>query len=62
METMLSAASDSHKQRLILGTRLSEVLGRLSMPCKGDDVAALDREYKELLKEIRRLAHWERHT
>lgn len=43
---------DSQKHRLILETKLSEVLSRLSMPGKGDDIVQLDLEYKRLLTEI----------
>lgn len=48
-------AFDSQKQRLVLETRLSEVLSRLSVPGKGDDIAALDAEYKRLIAEISRM-------
>lgn len=46
---------DRQKQRLLLETRLSEVVSRLSMPGKGDDVEQLDMEYKRILAEIREL-------
>jgi macrolide transport system ATP-binding/permease protein len=48
-------AADSQKQKLLLETRLSEVLGRLSMPGKGDNIELLDMEYKKILAEIRKL-------
>lgn len=54
-EARPSAVEDSYKQRLILETRLSEVLSKLSMPGKGDDIQALDLAYKDLLKKIRKL-------
>ena len=52
---MTNDVLDKQKQRLILETKLSEILSRLSMPGKGDDVAQLDMEYKKLLEEIKRL-------
>ncbi len=39
----------------ILQNRLSEVVGRLSMPSKKDDVVALDEEYNELLLKLKEL-------
>ncbi|WP_346866873.1 hypothetical protein [Clostridium sp. UBA1353] len=39
----------------ILQNRLSEVIGRLSMPSKKDDVVALDEEYNELLGKLKTL-------
>lgn len=48
-------AHDSQKQMLILERRLSEIISRLSMPGKGDDIAALDAEYKQLIAELNRL-------
>jgi macrolide transport system ATP-binding/permease protein len=43
------------KQILILQNRLSEVIGKLSMPSPKDDVEALDREYYEILGQIKEL-------
>ncbi|NLY43138.1 MAG: ABC-F type ribosomal protection protein [Clostridiaceae bacterium] len=43
------------KQIIILNNRLSEVIGRLSVPSKHDDREALDREYHEILNELRKL-------
>jgi len=43
------------KQTIILDNRLSEVLGRLSIPSKNDDIEALDKEYCEILDELKRL-------
>ncbi|SET82160.1 macrolide transport system ATP-binding/permease protein [Natronincola peptidivorans] len=43
------------KKIFILKNRLSEVIGRLSIPSKKDDVAALDKEYHEILGELDRL-------
>lgn len=53
--TASAAAVDRQKQKLLLDTRLSEVLSRLSMPGKGDDIELLDMEYKKILAEIRQL-------
>ncbi|WP_346879161.1 ribosomal protection-like ABC-F family protein [Clostridium sp. UBA7791] len=39
----------------ILQNRLSEVVGRLSMPSKKDDVVELDEEYNELLGKLKTL-------
>ncbi len=41
------------KQIFILQNRLSELIGRLSMPSKKDDVAALDKEYQEVLTKLK---------
>jgi len=46
---------NSQKQKLLLDTRLSEIISRLSMPGKGDDMESLNMEYKKLLAEIRQL-------
>ncbi|GAA0779004.1 hypothetical protein GCM10008908_36840 [Clostridium subterminale] len=51
---------DNNKEEIeneifILQNRLSEVIGRLSMPSKKDDVVALDEEYNELLAELKNL-------
>ena len=43
------------KQILILENRLSEVLGKLSMPSKKDDIVVLDQEYYAILKELKRM-------
>jgi macrolide transport system ATP-binding/permease protein len=52
---MTNEGFDYQKQRLLLDTRLSEVLSRLSMPGKGDNIEELDMEYKRILDEIRQL-------
>lgn len=39
----------------LLEYRLTEIVGKLSMPSKYDDVEALDKEYNRILKEIRDL-------
>jgi macrolide transport system ATP-binding/permease protein len=54
-EVKLSKAEERYKMKLVLETRLSEVLGRLSMPGKEDDIQALDLEYKDLLKKIKEI-------
>lgn len=51
---------DNYKEEIenevfILQNRLSEVVGRLSMPSKNDDVIALDKEYNELLLKLKEL-------
>ncbi|MEW9096443.1 MAG: ribosomal protection-like ABC-F family protein [Clostridiaceae bacterium] len=43
------------KQIFILQNRLSEIIGRLSMPSKKDDIIALDKEYYEVLDELKKL-------
>lgn len=50
-----SKDTDKEKQKLLLDTRLSEVISRLSMPGKGDNMEQLDMEYKRILAEKRRL-------
>lgn len=42
------------RQIIILKNRLSEVIGRLSMPSKHDDIEALDKEYHEILGELKK--------
>lgn len=39
---------------LHLENRLSDVISRLCIPAPGDDIPALDREYKEILEELKR--------
>lgn len=43
------------KQIFVLQNRLSEVLGRLSVPSKKDNVPALDQEYYSILAELKKL-------
>lgn len=43
------------QQALVLRNRLSEVIGRLSLPLKKEDKEALDRRYQEILAELKRL-------
>ncbi|NLM36136.1 MAG: ABC-F type ribosomal protection protein [Clostridiales bacterium] len=40
---------------MVLKNRMAEILGRLSMPSKKDDVEALDLEYKEILAKLKAL-------
>jgi len=40
---------------LLLETRLTEVISRISMPSKKDDPELLEAEYREILGQIRRL-------
>lgn len=40
------------ERKAILEYRLSEILGKLSMPSKDDDVEVLDKEYNDILKEL----------
>jgi macrolide transport system ATP-binding/permease protein len=46
---------DVKKRIAVLENRLSEIIGRLSMPSKKDDPEALDEEYHEVLGELKRL-------
>lgn len=43
------------EQIIVLKNRLSEVIGRLSAPSKNDDIEELDREYKKILEELKKL-------
>ncbi len=43
------------EQRILLEHRLSEIIGRLATPSKGDDIEALDREYKRILLQLKEL-------
>ena len=46
---------DAEKQILILQNRLSEIVGRLSMPSKQDNLEELDHEYHEIMGELKKL-------
>ncbi|GAA0716878.1 ABC-F type ribosomal protection protein [Clostridium malenominatum] len=46
---------ETEKQIFILQNRLSEIIGRLSMPSKKDDIIALDKEYYEVLAKVKKL-------
>lgn len=41
------------EEKLILETRLTELISRISMPSPKDDVVKLDQEYQEVLKKLR---------
>ncbi|MFZ7132473.1 MAG: ribosomal protection-like ABC-F family protein [Eubacteriales bacterium] len=43
------------KRLMVLENQLIKILGKISMPSKNDDVEALDREYNEILKQIRKI-------
>lgn len=52
----VSAKQDNKSaDRMILQHRMTEILGKLSMPSKHDDIEALDKEYRQILKELRQL-------
>lgn len=46
---------DIEKRIFILQHRLSEIIGRLSIPSKKDDLQALNQEYHEVIGELKRL-------
>lgn len=46
---------EKEKRILILQNKISNLIGRLSIPGKNDDVEQLDREYKETLAELKEL-------
>lgn len=48
-------AEEIQQQIIILKNRLSEVIGRLSLPSKQDDILALDEEYYKVLGELENL-------
>jgi macrolide transport system ATP-binding/permease protein len=55
-----NAHSNINKEKIenkifILQNRLSEVVGKLSMPSKKDDVSALDKEYHYIIAELKKL-------
>ena len=50
-----SNEAEKNRKKLLLDTRLSEIISRLSMPGKSDDVEQLDMEYRRILAEIKRL-------
>lgn len=49
------AKEEIEKEIFILQNRLSEVIGRISMPAKKDNVEELDKEYYAILTEVKRL-------
>lgn len=46
---------DLQSKRMILENRLSDIIGRLSIPSKNDDLKELDTEYKNILQELKDL-------
>jgi len=54
-QTLRNGTEDKEKQIFVLQHRLAEVIGRLSMPSKQDDPEAFDKEYQEILSEMKRL-------
>jgi macrolide transport system ATP-binding/permease protein len=50
-----SISFEKQKQKLLLDTKLSEVISKLSSPGKDEDIELLDKEYKRILSEIRQL-------
>ncbi|MFS8542166.1 MAG: ATP-binding cassette domain-containing protein, partial [Tissierellales bacterium] len=53
IESQNESLKEIQERKAILEYRLSEILGKLSMPSKDDDIEALDREYNEILKELK---------
>lgn len=43
------------EEKFILENKLSEIIGKLSMPSKKDDIEELDKEYKQILKRIKEI-------
>lgn len=41
--------------KIVLKNRLSEIIGRLSMPSKNDEIKKLDMEYKIILKKLKEI-------
>jgi macrolide transport system ATP-binding/permease protein len=52
-QTESSEVENIKNQRLVIENKISEILGRLSMPTKKDDVKLLDLQYKGLIKELK---------
>lgn len=50
----LNKNKDIQEQIIVLKNRLTEVLGRLSMPSKKDNVEALDKEYYLILEKLKK--------
>ncbi|MFL0249569.1 ribosomal protection-like ABC-F family protein [Clostridium neuense] len=44
---------DAKNEKMILENKLSEIIGRLSMPGKNDNIEELDAEYKRILQRLR---------
>lgn len=54
-KTFAPNKEEIQKQVIVLKNRLSEVIGRLSMPARDDDIEALDKEYNEILEKLKKL-------
>ncbi len=54
-QTLDNDLGDIERQIFILQNRLSEIIGRLSVPSKKDDLRALDKKYHEVLGKLKRL-------
>lgn len=53
----LDTDSEKIKERIfVLKHRLTQIVGRISMPSKNEDIEALDKEYQEILNELKRLS------
>ncbi|WP_166512776.1 ribosomal protection-like ABC-F family protein [Desulfallas thermosapovorans] len=50
-----NSLEDIKKQIFVLQNRLSEIIGKLSMPSKNNNLQALDEEYHKVLNELKRL-------
>ncbi|MBU3176166.1 hypothetical protein KPL47_07260 [Clostridium estertheticum] len=48
-----SQSFNQKDRRLIIENKISEVLGKISMPSKKDNVELLDLKYKDLIKELK---------
>lgn len=46
---------DYKNEKMLLENKLSEIIGRLSMPGKNDDIEKLDAEYKKLLESLKEI-------
>jgi len=53
-ETMSGGKKEDKNKVMVLSNRLTEIIGRLSMPQKGDNKEGLEREYYTILEEIKR--------
>lgn len=49
----LSIKDDKSEKIMILKHRMAEILSKLSMPSKNDDIEALDKEYHEILEKLK---------
>lgn len=54
-KTKSNEKEEIEKQIFVLQNRLSEIIGRLSIPSKKDNIEELDREYYEVLKSLNKL-------